>query len=83
MLAYTYVREGLFELRDKPVPELMDEQDAIVRVTLSSICSSDLHIIHGTVPRAKEGVVLGHEFVGEVVEVGAGVRKVRWATAWR
>ena len=51
MLAYTYLEEGKFALLDKPKPVLQDAQDAIVRVTLSSICTSDLHIKHGSVPR--------------------------------
>ena len=50
MLAYTYIEEGKFELREKAKPELQDDRDAIVRVTLASICSSDLHIKHGSVP---------------------------------
>ena len=52
MLAYTYVERGRFELLDKPKPELKDERDAIVRITLGSICTSDLHIKHGSVLRA-------------------------------
>ena len=52
MQAYTYVSKGKFELREKPKPTLMQERDAIVKVTLASICSSDLHIKHGSVPRA-------------------------------
>ena len=44
MLAYTYIKQGKFELIEKPKPELKDTRDAIVRVTLSSICTSDLHI---------------------------------------
>lgn len=47
MQAYTYVSKGKFELREKPKPTLMQERDAIVKVTLASICSSDLHIKHG------------------------------------
>ena len=50
MLAYTYIEQGKFELREKPIPEIKDSRDAIVRVTLGSICSSDLHIKHGSVP---------------------------------
>lgn len=52
MLAYTYIEQGKFELREKPMPEIKDSRDTIVRVTLGSICSSDLHIKHGSVPRA-------------------------------
>ena len=44
MLAYTYIEQGKFELREKPMPEIKDSRDTIVRVTLGSICSSDLHI---------------------------------------
>ena len=77
MLAYTYAAEGKFELREKPRPELMGERDAIVKVTLASICSSDLHIKHGSVPRAVPGITVGHEMVGVVEEVGAGVHHVK------
>lgn len=56
MQAYTYVSKGKFELREKPKPTLMQERDAIVKVTLASICSSDLHIKHGSVPRAVPGI---------------------------
>lgn len=77
MLAYTYAERGRFELRDKPIPELKDERDAIVRVTMSSICSSDLHIKHGSVPRAVPDITVGHEMVGVVEQVGAQVRKLR------
>lgn len=52
MLTYTYVSEGTFALMEKPKPVLQHERDAIVKVTLASICSSDLHIKHGSVPRA-------------------------------
>ena len=77
MKAYTYIDRGRFELIDKPKPQIRDRKDAIVRVTLSSICSSDLHIRHGSVPRAIPGVTVGHEMVGVVEEVGTDVRTVR------
>ena len=77
MLAYTYKAPGCFELVQKPKPQLLEPQDAIVRVTLSSICSSDLHIKHGAVPRAVPGVTVGHEMVGVVEEVGSAVTAVR------
>ena len=70
MQAYTYVSKGKFELMEKPKPVLMHERDAIVKVTLASICSSDLHIKHGSVPRAVPGITVGHEMVGIVEEVG-------------
>ena len=71
MQTYTYVSEGKFELMEKPKPVLMHERDAIVKVTLASICSSDLHIKHGSVPRAVPGITVGHEMVGIVEEVGS------------
>lgn len=77
MLAYTYVGPERFELLEKPRPTLCDERDAIVRVTLGSICTSDLHIKHGSVPRAVPGITVGHEMVGIVEEVGSAVRSVR------
>lgn len=77
MLAYSYVDEGRFALIEKPKPEIVDARDAIVRVTLSSICTSDLHIKHGSVPRAVRGITVGHEMVGVVEAVGSGVTSVR------
>ena len=73
MLAYTYVEPGKFELQEKPKPGLKDSRDAIVRVTLGSICTSDLHIKHGSVPHAVPGVTVGHEMVGVVEDVGEDV----------
>lgn len=67
-------KNGKIETVEKPVPVIEKKTDAIIKVTLSSICTSDLHIIHGFVPLAKDGVVLGHEFAGEVVETGDGVK---------
>lgn len=77
MLAYTYVEKGRFELLEKEKPELQDDRDAIVKVTLSSICTSDLHIKHGSVPRAVPGITVGHEMVGIVESVGSSVKKVK------
>ena len=77
MKAYTYVSKGNFQLLEKEKPVLKDEKDAIVKVTLASICSSDLHIKHGSVPRAVEGITIGHEMVGIVEEVGKEVTNVK------
>ncbi len=57
-------------------PVLVNDQDAVVRVTASATCGSDLHLIDGYVPAMRSGDVLGHEFLGEVVEVGAGVQRL-------
>lgn len=77
MQTYTYVSKGKFERREKPKPVLQDARDAIVRVTLASICSSDLHIKHGSVPRAVPGITVGHEMVGIVEAVGSAVTHVK------
>ena len=77
MKALTYIEQGKFALTEKPKPQLMDPRDAIVRVTLGSICTSDLHIKHGSVPRAVPGITVGHEMVGVVESVGSGVTTLR------
>lgn len=74
MQAYTYIEKGHFALINKPRPTLQESTDAIVRVTLSSICTSDLHIKHGSVPRAVPGITIGHEMVGVIEEIGADVK---------
>lgn len=58
-------------------PTLLNPKDAIVKVTMSSVCGSDLHLIDGFVPSMKEGDILGHEFVGEIVETGSEVTTLR------
>lgn len=77
MLAYTYIKHGTFQMMEKPVPEIKDPRDAVVRVTLGSICTSDLHIKHGSVPRAVPGITVGHEMVGIVERVGEKVTSVK------
>ena len=77
MLAYTYLKQGQFALCEKPKPQLKDSRDALVRVTLGSICTSDLHIKHGSVPRAVPGITVGHEMVGIVEKVGPDVVSVK------
>jgi threonine dehydrogenase-like Zn-dependent dehydrogenase len=69
--------EGVNELsvEEVPDPRLINEQDAIVKVTRTVTCGSDLHLIGGYIPFMQRGDVLGHEFVGEIVEVGPQVRK--------
>ena len=74
MKALVHDGHGNIALLDRPRPRLTEPTDAIVRVTRSTICTSDLHIMRGAVPRAQPDTVLGHEFVGVVEEVGPGVR---------
>jgi threonine dehydrogenase-like Zn-dependent dehydrogenase len=60
-----------------PDPEILDRQDAIIRVTSTAICGSDLHLYNGLIPTMEKGDILGHEFMGEVVEVGSGVKNLK------
>ena len=77
MNALVWKGDGALSLERRPVPTLQGPRDAIVRVTRSTICTSDLHIRNGAVPRARPGVVLGHEFVGVVEAVGNGISNLR------
>jgi threonine dehydrogenase-like Zn-dependent dehydrogenase len=58
-----------------PDPQILNDQDAIVKVTLTTTCGSDLHLINGFIPTMQSGDVMGHEFMGEIVDVGPGVRR--------
>lgn len=77
MLAYTYLKTGDFRLIEKPKPVIQAPRDAIVRVTLASVCTSDLHIKHGSVPRAVPGITVGHEMVGVVEETGSAITDLK------
>ena len=66
MKAVVYKENGKIEMEERPRPKIREETDAVIKVTLTTICSSDLHIKHGAVPRAVPGTILGHEFVGIV-----------------
>ena len=71
MKAVVYKGNGQIVLEERPMPALRDEKDAIVQVTLTTICSSDIHIKHGTVPKAVPGVILGQS------RRPSGLRKTR------
>ena len=77
MLAMNF--RGPFRVRidDKPIPEIQHPQDAIVKVLRTCICGSDLHLYHGLVPDTRVGMTFGHEFIGEIVEVGSEVQNVK------
>ena len=77
MKALTYIEQGKFALTEKEKPQILSPTDAIVRVTLGSICTSDLHIKHGSVPKAVPGITVGHEMVGVVESVGEAVTAIR------
>ncbi len=77
MLAVVYHGSEGARLEERALPRIQLPGDALLKVQKTAICASDIHIIHGAVPRAKTDVVLGHEFVGEVVEIGQGVAKFK------
>ncbi|MGV9304106.1 zinc-dependent alcohol dehydrogenase [Nonomuraea sp. NPDC003727] len=77
MKANCYTGRNTVEVLDVPDPVILNARDAIVRVTSTAICGSDLHLVDGYVPTVKKGDILGHEFMGEVVEVGSGVSNLR------
>ena len=77
MKAIVYHGIGDIRLDEVPEPKIQNAFDAIVRLTASAICGTDLHFVRGTVPGMQEGTVLGHEGVGVVEEVGEGVRNLR------
>lgn len=77
MLAMNYRGPQRIRIDNKPEPEILHPEDAIVRVLRSCICGSDLHLYNGNVPDTRVGTTFGHEFVGEIVEIGSEVEKVK------
>ncbi len=77
MKANCWMGKQKVEVRDVPDPQILNSGDAIVRITSTAICGSDLHLYNGYVKPMKKGDILGHEFMGEVVEVGSGVRTLK------
>src|SRR4051795_5607602 len=73
MRATCWMGRNTVEVEEVPDPKILNDRDAIVRITSTAICGSDLHLVDGYVPTMKRGDVLGHEFMGEVVELGNGV----------
>jgi len=71
--------EGTNDIRVERVPDpaILNPRDAIVRITSTAICGSDLHLLDGFIPTMRRGDILGHEFMGEVVDVGSGVRNLK------
>ena len=73
MRANCWMGKGSVEVQEVPDPRILNDGDAIVKVTSTAICGSDLHLYNGLVPTMRSGDVLGHEFMGEVVEIGRTV----------
>ena len=76
MQATTWQGKNRVEVREVPDPTILDSRDAIVRISSAAICGSDLHLVQGYVPTMMKGDILGHEFMGELVEVGNDVTGV-------
>src|SRR3954451_3005956 len=77
MRANCWIDKGTMRVEQVPDRKILDDRDAIVRITSTAICGSDLHLYDGYVPTMKKGDILGHEFMGEVVETGRGVSNLQ------
>src|SRR5947208_3572746 len=77
MKATCWVSKKKMEVRDVPDPQILNDRDAIVKVTSTAICGSDLHLYNFLIPAVEPGDILGHEFMGEVVEIGKNVGNLK------
>jgi threonine dehydrogenase-like Zn-dependent dehydrogenase len=77
MKANCWMGKKTMQVREVPDPTILNDRDAIVRITSTAICGSDLHLYNGFVPTMEPGDVIGHEFMGEVVELGRGVSNLK------
>ena len=77
MKAVCWYGKGDIRVETVPEPKILNPRDAIIKVTLSAICGSDIHLYNGYIPTMHEGDILGHECMGEVVEVGTAVPNLR------
>src|SRR3954463_10920970 len=77
MKANCWMGVNRVEVRDVPDPKILNPRDAIIKITATAICGSDLHLYDGYMPTMEKGDVLGHEPMGEVVEVGSAVTKLQ------
>ncbi|WP_406069422.1 zinc-dependent alcohol dehydrogenase [Micromonospora sp. NBC_01638] len=77
MKATAWMGTDSVKVIDVPDPKIMNARDAIVKISTTAICGSDLHLYHGYIPAMRKGDILGHEFLGEVVEVGPEVRNLK------
>src|SRR5512142_255516 len=77
MKANCWLDKHSLSVEDVPDPVVMNPRDAVVRITSTAICGSDLHLYNGFIPTMRKGDVLGHEFMGEIVETGRDVKDVK------
>lgn len=77
MRANCWMGKGEVEVQQVQEPKILNDRDAIVKITSTAICGSDLHLLNGFVPTMKSGDILGHEFMGEIVETGPAVKNLK------
>lgn len=77
MKALAWMGKNKVEVLDVPKPKVMEPRDVILKITGSTVCGSDLHLLHGTVVELQKGDILGHEFCGIVDEVGSEVKNLK------
>src|SRR6058998_2020431 len=77
MRANCWMGRNSVHVETVPDPQILNARDAIVRITSTAICGSDLHLYDGYIPSMERGDILGHEFMGEVVDVGRGVSNLK------
>ncbi len=77
MKANCWMGKRKMQVMEVPDPKILNQRDAIIRITSTAICGSDLHLYNGFIPTCEHGDVMGHEFMGEVVEVGKGVSNLK------
>ena len=82
MRATCWMGKRKVQVEQVPDPQILNARDAIVKVSSTTICGSDLHLYNGFIPTMQKGDILGHEFMGEVVDVGKESGTSRSATAW-
>ncbi len=76
MKATCWMAPTVMQVREVPDPQILNQQDCVVKITSTAICGSDLHLYNGFLPMMEPGDIKGHEFRGEVVEVGRNVKKL-------
>ncbi|MBV8933493.1 MAG: alcohol dehydrogenase catalytic domain-containing protein, partial [Kutzneria sp.] len=77
MRATVWMDKTHVEVQDVPDPQILNARDAIVKISSTAICGSDLHLYNGFIPTMRKGDILGHEFMGEVVEIGSAVTTLK------
>ena len=77
MKAACFMGRNTVRVEEVPEPKILNASDVIVKITSTAICGSDLHLVDGYIPTMMHGEILGHEFLGEVVEVGPKVKTLK------